>query len=57
VDISGINQVLGTIILGCTPGEDMLKANKIRLYPNKEQKQIISSQIGGARYIFNLKRV
>jgi putative transposase len=31
----------------------MLKACKIRLYPNKEQKQIIASQIGGSRYIFN----
>lgn len=31
----------------------MLKACKIRLYPNKQQKQIISSQIGGNRYIYN----
>ncbi len=31
----------------------MLKACKIRLYPNSEQKQIIASQIGGSRYIFN----
>ena len=29
----------------------MLKAQKVRLYPNKEQ--IISSQIGGARYVYN----
>jgi len=31
----------------------MLKACKIRLYPTDKQKQIISSQIGGTRYIFN----
>ncbi len=31
----------------------MLKAVKVRLYPNKEQRQIISSQIGGARYVYN----
>jgi putative transposase len=31
----------------------MLKACKIRLYPNEKQKQIIASQIGGSRYIFN----
>ena len=31
----------------------MLKAQKVRLYPNKEQQQIISSQIGGARYVYN----
>ena len=31
----------------------MLKAVKVRLYPNKEQQQIISSQIGGARYVYN----
>jgi len=31
----------------------MLKAVKVRLYPNSEQKQIISSQIGGARYVYN----
>ncbi len=31
----------------------MLKAKKVRLYPNKEQQQIISSQIGGARYVYN----
>ena len=31
----------------------MLKACKIRLYPNEQQKQIISSQIGGNRYIYN----
>ena len=31
----------------------MLKAVKVRLYPNNEQKQIISSQIGGARYVYN----
>lgn len=31
----------------------MLKAQKVRLYPNNEQKQIISSQIGGARYVYN----
>ena len=31
----------------------MLKAVKVRLYPNKEQQQIISSQIGGVRYVYN----
>jgi len=31
----------------------LLKAQKVRLYPNTEQKQIISSQIGGARYVYN----
>jgi len=31
----------------------MLKAQKVRLYPSKEQQQIISSQIGGARYVYN----
>jgi len=31
----------------------MLRAQKVRLYPNREQQQIISSQIGGARYIYN----
>ena len=31
----------------------MLKAQKVRLYPNKAQQQIISSQIGGARYVYN----
>jgi len=31
----------------------MLKAQKVRLYPNTEQKQLISSQIGGARYVYN----
>ena len=31
----------------------MLRAVKVRLYPNKEQQQIISSQIGGARYVYN----
>jgi len=31
----------------------MLKACKIRLYPNEQQKQIITSQIGGNRYIYN----
>ncbi|MEA2047558.1 MAG: transposase [Campylobacterota bacterium] len=31
----------------------MLKAQKVRLYPNKEQQLIISSQIGGARYVYN----
>jgi len=31
----------------------MLKAQKVRLYPNKTQQQIISSQIGGARYVYN----
>ena len=34
-------------------GEEMLKAVKVRLYPNNEQKQLISSQIGGARYVYN----
>ncbi len=31
----------------------MLKAVKVRLYPNEQQKQHISSQIGGARYVYN----
>jgi len=31
----------------------MLKAQKVRLYPNKAQQEIISSQIGGARYVYN----
>jgi len=31
----------------------MLKAVKVRLYPNKEQKQTISSQIGAVRYVYN----
>ena len=31
----------------------MLKAVKVRLYPNKEQQQVISSQIGGVRYVYN----
>jgi len=31
----------------------MIKAVKVRLYPNTEQKQIIASQIGGARYVYN----
>ncbi len=31
----------------------MLKAQKVRLYPNKEQRAMISSQIGGARYVYN----
>lgn len=31
----------------------MLKACKIKLYINVQQKQIISSQIGGNRYIYN----
>ena len=31
----------------------MLKAQKVRLYPNKAQQQVISSQIGGARYVYN----
>ena len=31
----------------------MLKAVKVRLYPNSEQKQIISFQIGGVRYVYN----
>ena len=31
----------------------MLKSVKVRLYPSVEQKQIISSQIGGARYVYN----
>ena len=31
----------------------MLKAVKVRLYPNAEQKQHIASQIGGARYVYN----
>ena len=30
-----------------------MKAVKVRLYPNTEQKQIISSQIDGARYVYN----
>ncbi len=31
----------------------MLKAVKVRLYPNSKQKQTIASQIGGARYVYN----
>jgi len=31
----------------------MLKACKIRLYPNEQQKHIIATQIGGCRYIYN----
>jgi len=31
----------------------VLKAVKVRLYPNKEQQQVISSQIGGVRYVYN----
>jgi len=31
----------------------MLKAVKVRLYPNNEQKQHIAFQIGGARYVYN----
>ena len=31
----------------------MLTAQKVRLYPNKEQQQIISSQLDGARYVYN----
>jgi len=31
----------------------MLKAVKVRLFPNSEQKQLIASQIGGARYVYN----
>jgi len=31
----------------------MLRAVKVRLYPNKEQRQAISFQIGGARYVYN----
>jgi putative transposase len=31
----------------------MLKTCKIRLYPSKTQQQIIASQIGGSRYVFN----
>jgi len=31
----------------------MLKAQKVRLYPNKEQQQIIFSQIVRARYVYN----
>lgn len=31
----------------------MLKAVKVRLYPNTEQKQLIAFQIGGARYVYN----
>ena len=30
-----------------------MKAVKVRLYPNKEQKQIIASQIGAVRYVYN----
>ena len=30
-----------------------MKAQKVRLYPNKAQLEIISSQIGGARYVYN----
>ncbi|MEA3229186.1 MAG: transposase [Campylobacterota bacterium] len=31
----------------------MLKAVKVRLYPNETQKQTISSQIGAVRYVYN----
>jgi len=31
----------------------MLKVVKVRLYPNSEQKQNITFQIGGARYVYN----
>ena len=31
----------------------MLKAVKVRLYPNSKQKQTIAFQIGGARYVYN----
>ncbi|HEY9129586.1 MAG TPA: helix-turn-helix domain-containing protein, partial [Sulfurovum sp.] len=31
----------------------MLKAVKVRLYPNNEQKRLIASQIGGTRYVYN----
>ena len=31
----------------------MLKSQKVRLYPNKAQQQIISFQIGGVRYHTN----
>ena len=31
----------------------MLKAVKVRLYPSNKQKQIIASQVGGARYVYN----
>jgi putative transposase len=31
----------------------MLKAIKVRLYPNNTQKQIIASQIGAVRYVYN----
>lgn len=31
----------------------MIKAVKVRLYPNSVQKQRIASQIGGARYVYN----
>ena len=30
-----------------------MKAQKVRLYPNKAQREIISSQIGGVRYVYN----
>jgi len=31
----------------------MLNAQKVRLYPTSKQKELISQQIGGARYIYN----
>lgn len=31
----------------------MLKAQKVRLYPNAEQQQKISSQLGAVRYVYN----
>ena len=31
----------------------MLKAIKVRLYPNETQKQLITSQIGATRYVYN----
>ena len=31
----------------------MLKAYKYRIYPNKEQKNIINKTIGSCRFVFN----
>ena len=30
-----------------------MKAVKVRLYPNAKQQQIIASQIGAVRYVYN----
>lgn len=32
---------------------EVLKAVRVRLYPNAEQQHIIASQIGAVRYVYN----